>query len=161
MSKPDQQSIEAMSAPKVGDHWKEWKDWNAYVTDVSGGKVTLAIYSDGHAPQRVTRSVEAFKAWLTFGGAVEHPWAVCYARGVDVSALQGAYLPPTFAPEPVKCQCRQCTRERKDAVYGIPPEFTRMILCDQCGNKRCPHANDHRHACTKSNELGQVGSAYA
>ncbi|MBW6637227.1 hypothetical protein KXT41_25380 [Salmonella enterica subsp. enterica serovar Weltevreden] len=29
-----------------------------------------------------------------------------------------------------------------------------------CGNKRCPHANDHRNACTGSNEPGQEGSAY-
>ncbi|MFS8319194.1 hypothetical protein RPF54_24860, partial [Enterobacter hormaechei subsp. xiangfangensis] len=28
------------------------------------------------------------------------------------------------------------------------------------GNKRCPHANDHRNACTGSNEPGQEGSAY-
>lgn len=37
----------------------------------------------------------------------------------------------------------------------------RMILCDTCGNKRCPHANDpDNYACTGSNEPGQVGSAY-
>jgi hypothetical protein len=36
----------------------------------------------------------------------------------------------------------------------------RMILCELCGNKRCPHANDHQNACTKSNEVGQPGSAY-
>ena len=38
--------------------------------------------------------------------------------------------------------------------------MTRMIVCATCGNKRCPHATDHRHACTGSNELGQKGSAY-
>jgi hypothetical protein len=36
----------------------------------------------------------------------------------------------------------------------------RMILCAQCGNKRCPHAADHRLACTNSNEPGQPGSNY-
>ncbi len=35
-----------------------------------------------------------------------------------------------------------------------------MVLCPTCGNKRCPHATDHRHACTGSNEPGQVGSIY-
>lgn len=35
-----------------------------------------------------------------------------------------------------------------------------MVLCPACGCKRCPHANDHRHACTGSNEPGQPGSAY-
>ena len=33
-------------------------------------------------------------------------------------------------------------------------------VCPECGNKRCPHANDHRNACTGSNEPGQEGSAY-
>ena len=36
----------------------------------------------------------------------------------------------------------------------------RMVLCPKCGNKRCPHANDHRNDCTGSNEPGQPGSAY-
>jgi len=36
----------------------------------------------------------------------------------------------------------------------------RMVLCPTCGNKRCPHANDHRNACTSSNAPGQPGSSY-
>lgn len=36
-----------------------------------------------------------------------------------------------------------------------------MILCASCGNKRCPHASDHRNACTNSNEPGQIGDAAA
>jgi hypothetical protein len=36
----------------------------------------------------------------------------------------------------------------------------RMVLCPECGNKRCPRATDHRNACSGSNELGQAGSAY-
>ncbi|MDX6980338.1 hypothetical protein [Citrobacter freundii] len=36
----------------------------------------------------------------------------------------------------------------------------RFVVCPGCGNKRCPHANDHRNACTGSNEPGQIGSAY-
>lgn len=36
----------------------------------------------------------------------------------------------------------------------------RMITCRICGNKRCPHATDHRNACTHSNELGQIGSSW-
>lgn len=37
---------------------------------------------------------------------------------------------------------------------------TRMILCPECGNKRCPKATHHKNACTGSNESGQVGSRY-
>lgn len=59
------------------------------------------------------------------------------------------------------CQCRQCLRDRKDEeTPGWPTELTRMILCPKCGNKRCPHATDHRNECTGSNEPGQKGSAY-
>ncbi|HGF9181669.1 TPA: DUF551 domain-containing protein [Klebsiella pneumoniae] len=36
----------------------------------------------------------------------------------------------------------------------------RFVLCPDCGNKRCPRANDHRNACTGSNEPGQEGGAY-
>lgn len=35
-----------------------------------------------------------------------------------------------------------------------------MILCPDCGNKRCPKANYHGYACTRSNDTGQEGSAY-
>lgn len=50
------------------------------------------------------------------------------------------------------CSCRTCR----------PVTFSdsRFVVCPECGNKRCPHANDHRHACTGSNEPGQEGSAY-
>lgn len=62
------------------------------------------------------------------------------------------------------CGCRQCIDERGDyhEVMGIkiPGNFTHMILCAKCGNKRCPHANDHRNECTNSNATGQPGSAY-
>lgn len=66
------------------------------------------------------------------------------------------------------CPCRLCVRDRDQRGEGvdlglgvrIPTEMTRMILCPTCGNKRCPHANDHRLACTGSNDVGQPGSAY-
>lgn len=67
------------------------------------------------------------------------------------------------------CGCRTCIREgdkekREESErlgeFFIPTEMTYMILCPKCGNKRCPHANDHRNSCTNSNDLGQPGSAY-
>lgn len=50
------------------------------------------------------------------------------------------------------CSCRTCH----------PVTFTdsRFVVCADCGNKRCPKANDHRNACSGSNEPGQAGSAY-
>lgn len=65
-----------------------------------------------------------------------------------------------------QCQCLQCLRDRKEGIeislgLFIPAEAQRMVLCQICGNKRCPHATDHRHSCTGSNEPGQPGSTYA
>ena len=36
----------------------------------------------------------------------------------------------------------------------------RMIVCSDCGNKRCPKATNHELSCTNSNEPGQDGSIY-
>ena len=53
--------------------------------------------------------------------------------------------------------------EREDCAKVCESRYMgdmRMVLCPKCGNKRCPHANDHRNDCTGSNEPGQPGSAY-
>jgi len=63
-----------------------------------------------------------------------------------------------------KCECHRCIQEHKIGVEGpfgwMPLSSTKMILCPVCGCKRCPHASDHRLACTDSNEPGQPGSVY-
>lgn len=59
-----------------------------------------------------------------------------------------------------QCDCLTCIRERGDTIDGLPHELCEMIVCTTCGNKRCPKANDHRNACTGSNEPGQPDSAY-
>lgn len=62
---------------------------------------------------------------------------------------------PVGRPVPERaCWCHTCTRAT------AWPFALKMILCPTCGNKRCPHANDHRNECTGSNEAGQPGSAY-
>lgn len=53
--------------------------------------------------------------------------------------------------EKKSCWCQKCR--------PVTLEDMRMVLCPECGNKRCPKANDHRNACTNSNEPGQPGSA--
>lgn len=63
------------------------------------------------------------------------------------------------------CNCRQCLRDRDEHTmwgdFKAPAEMYTFIVCAICGNKRCPHATDHRHACTNSNAPGQAGSIYA
>ncbi|EDR6629491.1 hypothetical protein XS22_001891 [Salmonella enterica subsp. enterica] len=50
------------------------------------------------------------------------------------------------------CWCRTCR--------PVTMSDMRFVVCHECGNKRCPRANDHRNDCTGSNEPGQIGSAY-
>lgn len=64
-----------------------------------------------------------------------------------------------------RCECHRCIKEKKltgGEMFGtsLPLSSCKMILCPTCGNKRCPHASDHRLACTGSNEPGQKGSVY-
>ncbi|EPK0694119.1 hypothetical protein QFZ02_004886, partial [Enterobacter hormaechei] len=73
---------------------------------------------------------------------------------VKLERYQAAMLQGADGNSPVipDCSCGTCR----------PVTFTdsRFVVCSECGNKRCPHANDHRNACTGSNEPGQKGSAY-
>lgn len=55
--------------------------------------------------------------------------------------------------------CYECLKDEKDA-RGLPVVATRMIVCECCGNKRCPKATNHLLDCTNSNETGQAGSRY-
>lgn len=58
------------------------------------------------------------------------------------------------------CYCYNCNKDRLDESGLAPYVTTRMIVCPQCGNKRCPHSTDHNLECTNSNEPGQAGSRY-
>lgn len=63
------------------------------------------------------------------------------------------------APE---CWCRRCEDLRLAQLQpGVALLHRRFIVCPTCGNKRCPRATFHEHACTGSNEPGQPGSDYA
>lgn len=53
---------------------------------------------------------------------------------------------PALKLEPIfKCWCNKCN----EGVFlnGIPFAATRMILCPDCGDKRCPKASDHTKQC--------------
>ena len=51
-----------------------------------------------------------------------------------------------------ECWCTTCR--------PISMADMRFVVCPDCDNKRCPKANDHRNACTNSNEVGQKGSSW-
>lgn len=61
--------------------------------------------------------------------------------------------------------CSRCEGVRlaaKQAETGnwLDGLITGMMVCSECGNKRCPRAAWHASACTQSNEPGQPGSSY-
>jgi hypothetical protein len=62
-----------------------------------------------------------------------------------------------------ECQCQACWKEHAPSPHDFPFGIVSrpFIVCGTCGNKRCPHAADHRNKCTGSNEPGQTGSSYA
>lgn len=70
------------------------------------------------------------------------------------SSLAEDWYRERFIQIPKGCTCHACL-----SVEGITNPWW-MVVCETCGNKRCPHANDHNNACTNSNETGQKGSVY-
>lgn len=59
-----------------------------------------------------------------------------------------------------ECHCYKCNEKYIEPGTGFSYVLTHMIVCPQCGNKRCPHATNHTLGCTNSNEPGQSGSIY-
>ncbi|OEH24776.1 hypothetical protein [Enterobacter sp. ST121:950178628] len=134
-----------------------------------------ALYTDPPAPVSVPAAMEMDD---DFDSAFEHGkaagWNACRAamlQGAEpvsqpctlregVAAIRNSGI--AIDDEKIKaerdalneptCWCHTC---RPVTVTDM-----RFIVCPDCGNKRCPHANDHRNACTGSNEPGQEGSAY-
>lgn len=95
------------------------------------------------------------------GAIAESAWFACRAamlqgthrdlsHPVDPQVAEYEKIMQQAVPDGCWCQtCRPVTMTNM-----------RFIVCPECGNKRCPHANDHRNTCTGSNEPGQEGSAY-
>lgn len=75
----------------------------------------------------------------------------CECSGCKATARICAELSANSSANP-DCWCRTCR--------PVVLNDMRFVMCPDCGNKRCPRANDHRNACTGSNEPGQEGSAY-
>ena len=87
-------------------------------------------------------------------------------RGVYVVDQPGIESTDCYTPEQVRellaaapklpqvdgCWCQTCR--------PITLDDMRMVLCPECGNKRCPRATHHDNACTGSNEPGQPGSSW-
>lgn len=113
--------------------------------------------------------IEDFKALIAQPGRVvpdekdktvdadDHPllwsfnegWNACRAAMLKAQPQNAPQNIPEIIPD---CWCRTCR--------PVTLNDMRFVVCPDCGNKRCPRANDHRNSCTGSNEPGQEGSAY-
>lgn len=98
-------------------------------------------------------------------GAAMDAWNACRAAMLQTKSLTSINPAPDLVslqkkaesiignyPGIPDCWCRTCR--------PVVLNDMRFVVCPDCGNKRCPRANDHRNACTGSNEPGQEGSAY-
>ena len=55
--------------------------------------------------------------------------------------------------------CAICEDEQRDRGE-VEWWFRSFMICNDCGNKRCPRATWHANPCSGSNDSGQVGSYY-
>lgn len=51
-----------------------------------------------------------------------------------------------------ECQCAKC-KPRTTTITGL--SSIRTVVCEHCGNRRCPHAEDHSLLCMGSNAPNQ------
>ncbi|HBQ6640933.1 TPA: hypothetical protein L8N84_002196 [Klebsiella pneumoniae] len=94
-------------------------------------------------------SIESFVAGYNFCRAA------MLAAAPQLPCSEPATVPGKWIPvseQKLDCWCLTCR--------PVTLNDMRFVVCPDCGNKRCPRANDHRNACTGSNEPGQEGSAY-
>lgn len=140
----------------VNNAWGGWKASAARVATTASAPVVLpepvaaqSQFTDTPSDTWDSCSVEHARS---FGGA-GYEVRYLYTEQQVRAMLAAAPKPP--AHEPLRCSCHTCW-----PIAADDPASTFMRLCPACGNKRCPKANDHRHACTGSNEPGQPGSAY-
>lgn len=116
-----------------------------------------ALTSPAAQPERDGREAKAVAyvphcfADCNDGVEGEYRFAEVSEMPFEVSDPEHWECRPLYPPR-ARCWCETC---RPNTLTDM-----RMVVCPDCGNKRCPHATDHRNACTNSNEPGQPGSSF-
>lgn len=143
--------IEAVQWDGSADHPAVWLVHKSKATGT-----ILGPSVDFDTPTTVIHAIRTLEGWAEVSPG---DWII---RGIKDEHYP--CKPDIFAAtyEPVgECGCRQCLRDRNERIQGYPAESMQMVVCPKCGNKRCPHATNHRLVCTRSNEPGQAGSYYS
>ncbi|HCM9354114.1 TPA: DUF551 domain-containing protein [Enterobacter kobei] len=146
--------LEAGNSPVIPDGWvacsermPEKYDYEIWTYSPTKG-VNHSLGYDGHASDFSDSEYYSTIDDVTHWMPITRP-AAPHFREISNSSTKHFR---ENAETSTKCWCRTC---RPVTISDM-----RFVVCPECGNKRCPHANDHRNACTGSNEPGQEGSAY-
>lgn len=99
------------------------------------------MYQSGGSP--IENSLNPIDAWL---------FEAERAANKQAEPVSQTYKLPEEQREVNGCWCH--------AFRPVAMSDMRFVVCPDCGNKRCPKANNHRNSCTGSNEPGQAESAY-
>lgn len=116
-----------------------------------GWNLCRAAMLQGKAEPVSNRDELPFDQWLSQQNGKIDVDCGCVTTEAFFHWLRVAYESGN-SPATPECSCRTCR--------PVTMTDMRFVVCPECGNKRCPHANDHRNDCTGSNEPGQAGSAY-
>lgn len=120
---------------------ESWKEEAEKLAESYGA--AFVIFRRGEEPV----CADPTKFWFGFD-----PAAPYFRENENSSTKHFRENEETSTNSPSKCWCHTCR--------PVTMNDMRFVVCPDCGNKRCPHANDHKNACAGSNEPGQVGSAY-
>jgi hypothetical protein len=103
----------------------------------------------------------ASMAWVeTPTGVFDDAWARAVADGL-IAWVTERYTPKRTSE--AGCGCWVCIQKQAEKIEDYTQRLgflSRMIVCPECGNKRCPRATWHENACTGSNDPQQHGSRY-
>ncbi|MCP6771215.1 DUF551 domain-containing protein [Klebsiella pneumoniae] len=146
-------------------HLKQWRVTNdeERARDLAWDGVKVEpLYRHAQPAPVVPEEMTPQQASRSYGGEVRGyraGWNACRAvmlaaapqsPGSEPATVPGKWIP--VSEQKPDCWCLTCR--------PVTLNDMRFVVCPDCGNKRCPRANDHRNACTGSNEPGQEGSAY-
>ncbi len=153
----------AQPAPVVPDEREAFNVWNNDTDCPLAGLTVkqaawLAWLKRSGTIKSFEPATDEFEVWARSEGLIHDSYGL---RTVNTSAdvarkawnaCRAAILQAGNSPVTQDCWCRTCR--------PMTMSDMRFVVCPECGNKRCPHANDHKNDCTGSNEPGQEGSAY-
>lgn len=121
-----------------------------YVAHPVGERGGLRVRDALYLPEGEALTVEHAVALLRVKAAVR-------TIGEALRAIGRAWHDDRVTLPDADCRCHACLDAHQTPLERMQRG---MVVCRTCGNKRCPKASDHRHACTGSNDPGQAGSVY-